>query len=365
MIYLDNAATSYPKPRSVITEVNRCIKQYCGNPGRSSHVLSVKSAEKIYEAREVIANHFNLSNPENVVFTPNATYALNLAIKTMIPNNCHVLCSDFEHNSVIRPLKKLEKTCGVVYSCFSSAEEIPRLIRPQTHVIVCSLASNVTGQTHDLDIISKICKQNNLILIVDASQIVGHQKINLALSSCDAFCAPGHKSLFGIQGSGFIIFKNGTRGESFIEGGSGTESSSYDMPMYLPEGYEAGTLSTPSIVSLAKGIKYIEEVGISNIKSYLDGLTDRLFEQLSENEGLNIYGMGCGILSFNLRDYKSTFIASELSKRGICVRGGLHCAPSIHKKLGTLDQGAVRVSFSYFNRKRDVDIFCKALKEIK
>ena len=207
MIYLDNAATSYPKPRAVINEVNRCIRKYCGNPGRSGHSLSIKAAEEIYSSREQIAKHIGISNPENVVFTPNATFALNLAIKTLIPENCHVLCSDYEHNSVIRPLNRLSRDRGVEYSYFCSCDDLSSKINSNTKAIVCSLASNVTGFETDISFLSNIAEKYKLLLILDASQVLGHKRLNLQETPCDALCAPGHKALMGIQGCGFAAFK--------------------------------------------------------------------------------------------------------------------------------------------------------------
>lgn len=364
MTYLDNAATSFPKPKSVLREINRCVKNYCGNPGRGSHRLSIKAAEEIYRARETVAYHFGIDQIEKIVFTPNATYALNLAIKTIVEPNCHVLCSDFEHNAVVRPLNKIVREKGISYSVCNGLADFEAKIQNNTKAIVCSIVSNVTGEELALDALSKIAEKNNLRLIIDASQAVGHKKMELTKTYCDAFCAPGHKALFGIQGSGFVYLNQLQRKESFIEGGSGFDSRSPDMPRNLPEAYEAGTLSTPAIVSLGKGIEYIESVGIDLIETHLSNLTDSLVDMLSCNKKIALYGHGNGIVSFNVGELSSTRVSTYLNSKGICVRGGLHCAPSVHKKLGTLSQGAVRVSFSYFNSKRDIDKLYRAIKEI-
>ena len=364
MTYLDNAATSFPKPKCVIREVNRCIKTYCGNPGRGSHSMSLKAAEEIYKARETVARHIGAEEIENIVFTPNATYALNLAIKTLIEPNCHVLCSDFEHNAVIRPLNRMARERGITYSLCNGFANFETKIQGDTKAIVCSIASNVTGEAVSIDELSKIAIRNNLKLIIDASQVVGHKKIELNKTHCDAFCAPGHKSLFGIQGSGFVYLNQLQRNESFIEGGSGFDSRSPDMPRLLPEAYEAGTLSTPSIVSLGRGIEYIESVGVDNINAHVSLLTTRLADMLSCHKEITLYGHGNGIVSFNVGELFSTDVSAFLNDKGICVRGGLHCAPAVHSRLGTLSQGTVRASFSYFNSKRDVDKLYRAIKEI-
>lgn len=368
MIYLDNAATTFPKPRSVIKDLNFCLKKYCGNPGRSSHKLSVMSSEAIYSARESVASLLSTKAAENVVFTYNATYALNLGIKTMIPSGSHVLTSDIEHNSVIRPLEALKNKGKIEYTCFCSEgnieENIKKSLKSNTKAIVTTIASNVFGRQISLKTLSKIAAEYNLILIVDASQAIGHEVINLCDTPCDLLCAPGHKALFGIQGCGFAVFKDSTLRESFIEGGSGSDSTNLEMPTLLPERYEAGTLATPAIVSLRSGVEFIKSVGIEAINSRLTSLTLDLRERLSQIKGITVYPAGCGLLSFNLANAPSSYISSELDKHGICTRAGLHCAPSAHKLLGTLEQGAVRLSLSYFNTKGELDQFYRQIKQI-
>lgn len=368
MIYLDNAATSFKKPRGVLHEVNRCIRKYCGNPGRSSHFLSLRAAEEIYSTREGVAQLFGFESPENVVFTYNATYALNLAIKSFLTKDCHVITSDFEHNSVIRPIEKAKKTLGIEHSVFNNTGNLSRdispLIKENTTCIITSIASNVTGERLDMKALSDFAREKKLFLIVDASQAAGHENIDLSKAPCDALCAPGHKGLFGIQGCGFALFKDNKRREGIVEGGSGNDSINPLMPEMLPEGYEAGTLATPSIVSLGKGIDFINRVGIENIHSKLDILTEKTMERLSAIGGVNIYGAESGIVSFNYKSIPSSIIASELDKSGICTRGGLHCAPSAHRKLGTLGGGTVRVSYSYFNSAYETDKLYKALRSI-
>ena len=368
MIYLDNAATSFPKPKEVLKKIDFCLKKCGGNPGRSSHRLSLLASEEVYSTREKVANHFGSSSPECVVFTYNATYALNLAIKTLVKENCHVLTSDYEHNSVIRPLEKLRETKAVSYTSFDTNGDVRQNIldnlTPKTKGIVCSLRSNVLSSSLSLKVVSEIAKDNNLFLIVDASQSAGHDIINLSETPCDVFCAPGHKGLFGIAGVGFAIFKDNIRKESFIEGGSGSESESPHMPNLLPEGYEAGTLSTPAIASLGAGIDFIDRVGIDNITKKLSDLSNKTYDALSKIAGVKVYDFNDSILSFNYKDYPSSFIASLLDNNRICARGGLHCAPLAHIKNGTVRQGSVRVSFSYFNKENDCFSLYKALKEI-
>ncbi len=366
MIYLDNAATSFPKPKQVMAEVNRCIKKYCGNPGRSSHFLSLRAAEEVYSARETVAGLFGLDCPENVVFTYNATYALNLAIKSFLTEYCHVITSDFEHNSVIRPLEKAKRTLGISYSSFKNGENLEEnitcLITPRTTGIICSVESNVTGYKIDPAILCEIAQKNGLFLIIDASQYLGHHNFIIQGNVPDVICAPGHKGLFGIQGCGFAVFKDNKRKEGIIEGGSGNDSLNSSMPVYLPEGYEAGTLATPSIASLSAGIGYIRSIGIPNIEKELNTLTLGLYDRLSNIDGIRIYGHGTGILSFNLKNIPSSVISGELNELGICTRSGLHCAPTVHQRLDTAEQGAVRVSLSILNKQRHLDKFYKAMR---
>lgn len=368
MVYFDNAATSFPKPRAVIAELHRCVTQYCGNPGRSSHALSLEAAERIYESRERISRHFNCDTPEGVVFTYNATYALNLAIKSLITERCHVLVSDMEHNAVMRPLYRLCRERGVEYSVFSTegklSENIEKAIRPDTRGIISTLASNVIGRSVSLSVLSELAARHGLFLIVDASQAAGHTRIDLSKNPCDVLCAPGHKALFGIQGAGFALFRDLNRRCGLIEGGSGGDSTNPEMPTLLPEGYEAGTLSTPAIVTLGCGIEFIDSIGIDAVERRLSHLTGRLADAVCSVRGATLLAAEGGTVTFNYRSVPSSVIAAELDRRGICTRAGLHCAPSAHRLIGTSVTGAVRASLSYLNRESEIDLLYGALSEI-
>lgn len=368
MIYLDNAATSFPKPKSVIKEVNRCIKKYCGNPGRSGHELSTYSAEMIYRAREAIADLISAENPEQVVFTLNATYAINLALKTEITEKCTVLTSDVEHNAVIRPLEALKHSLGIKINTFSTgadlAASIEGAITCDTKFIVTTLRSNVTGEDIDLGTLICLANKHKLTLILDASQYIGHKRLNLSGLHSYVLCAPTHKGLFGIQGGGFACFSTATRKASFIEGGTGILSKSPEMPRELPEGYEAGTLPTPAIVSALYGIRYINGIGIDDIECRLTTLTDALRDRLDCLEGVRIYGASNGILSFAYRDAPSERVADYLARYGVFTRAGLHCAPSVHRKLGTDQSGLVRLSLSHNTTIRELDEVYFLLKNI-
>ena len=368
MIYLDNAATSYPKPKSVIREVNKCISKYCGNPGRSGHRLSQYSAEMVYLAREALARLLSTDSPEKIVFTLNSTYAINLAIKTEITEFCSVLTSDIEHNAVIRPLNRLHRELGINISTFSTVGDvegnIEGAILPNTRFIVTTLRSNVTGHDIELSILKRVAKRHNLTLILDASQYIGHSPIDLSGIDSYVLCAPFHKGLFGIQGGGFACFSSNTRRASFIEGGTGSFSKSPDMPLELPDGYEAGTLPTPAIVSCLFGVRYIEDIGITNIEKRINHLTDILVSTLEKINGVRLYSRENGIISLLYKDMPSDSLSEYLSSRGICSRGGLHCAPLAHKKLGTDITGLTRLSLSYLNTEREILAVCSALREL-
>ena len=344
------------------------MKRYCGNPGRSSHFLALRAAEEIYSVREKVAELLGISACEGVVFTYNATYALNMAIKTVVKEKCHVIISDIEHNSVLRPLEALKNTLGIEYDTFNSdgniRENIENLIRPDTRCIISTLASNVTGKEISEAHLSKIASDNNLELILDASQAIGHREINLKNAPCSVLCAPAHKGLYGIQGCGFCVYRDTVRRSSFLEGGSGNDSMNKFMPELLPEGYEAGTLATPAISALGAGIDYIKKIGIKEIAESTHCISQKIKERIASLNNTVLYPSYGGIVSFNLKDIPSSEVAMALDEYNVCTRAGLHCAPSAHKKLGTLKTGAVRISLSGFNSIREIDKFYKALREI-
>lgn len=370
MIYLDNAATSFPKPPSVLHDLSVCVGKYCGNPGRSSHRLSLRAAEEIYRTREELAAFLSFDRPENIVFTENATYALNLAIKTTVPHGAHVVISDMEHNAVVRPLEKLRRTEGVSVSVFRSdgnlSDNIEAVLHEDTAAIVSTLCGNVSGERIPLSVLSKIRERHpNIKLITDASQAIGHEEINLKRTPCDILCAPGHKGLFGIQGCGFAVFCDDALRDSFIEGGSGSDSISPEMPEYLPDRFEAGTLPTPAIVTLGSGIRYLNKLGMIEISKRLSDYSAKLCDRLDALGKLRLLARtDSGVISFVWKDVPSSRIADALDRRGICTRSGLHCAPSAHRKFGTLETGAVRVSLSVLNTERDIDGLYDAMREI-
>ena len=323
----------------------------------------------MYECRAEIADFLNAENEESVIFTLNATYALNIAIKGSVASNSHILISDIEHNATLRPVLALERTKNVQFSVFESGENIVesinKAIKPNTTHIICNLVSNVSGREIPFETISDIAKKRNLYLIVDASQKIGHKKIDLKSTPCDCLCAPAHKGLLGIQGAGFAIFKDKARGATIVEGGSGTSSKEPNMPPLLPEGYEAGTLPTPAIVALKEGIKFINKIGIEAIESKIKALSSALNERLGSIKGLTLLEPDSfGVISFNMYGFHSESLAYYLNEKGICTRAGLHCAPLAHKLYGTDVYGSVRASLSYFNKLSDVDYLYRTLKSL-
>lgn len=379
IVYLDNAATTFPKPRAVLSETARCLRYYCGNPGRSSHPLARAAAGKIYECRERIADFFASDAPERVIFTMNATEALNAAIKGILRRSDHVLISDMEHNAVFRPIEKLAHEKFITYDTFATVKDgaplsdeeiiksIRRLIRPsRTRMLICSHVPNICSAERPIAKIGELCRRMNITFVLDGAQSAGHLPIDIKKQNIDILCAPAHKGLFGIQGCGFMIMGEGISPISLIEGGNGVDSLEWKMPELPPESLEAGTLPTPSIVALSEGIRFLSAFKSEDIIAH-----ERALFVKARNSILNcgelkatVYLPECegSVLLFNLGGIPSETVGRYLGNKGICVRSGYHCSALGHKALGTLESGAVRVSFSVFNTYRDVDALIEELR---
>lgn len=378
MIYLDNAATSFPKPPEVVAEVTRCMTEYCGNPGRGSHKLAFAAAEKIYDCRVALCDLFSADAPENVVFCQNATHALNIAILSLAREGAHFICSDCEHNSVRRPLEYLARERGCSYSTFKShitdpmrnpqkiCHSIAALIRPETVAVISTACPNICSARMPLDEIGELCERSGLHFIVDGAQGAGHFELNMQRSKISALALPGHKGLLGPQGSGALIVSNDFPAHSLTFGGSGTASLDAEMPRELPERLEAGTLSTPAIAGLEAGINALRKIGIANVKEHEDMLFKKTFRMLSEIRNVRVYATrhSGSVLSFNVDGLPSDRVANLLSERDICVRGGFHCNPMAHKLLGSDIHGSVRASFSPFNTADDVIALADTVRDI-
>ena len=368
MIYLDNAATTFPKPKNVYKAVDSLLRKYCANPGRSGHDMAMRCAEEIYDTREAIASYFSLRGPERVCFVSSATEALNTAIKGAIKEKCQVIISDLEHNSVLRPLYKLREKFGIDISVFDSSkplkQAIDEVITDSARFIVTTLRSNVIGCGPDITELSDIARSRGLRLIADGSQLAGHKKIQLSQTDIEIFCTSGHKGLFGIPGTGLILFNKDAYIDTLKEGGTGGDSSLPYSPEHLPDRFEAGTQNVPGIISLKKGIEFLKRFKEGELEALGENLNSKLMDILSSQKGLTLYGCNGGIASFNIKGYQSSEVGYELNKSQIYVRCGLHCAPLIHRKLGTDERGAVRVSLSVFNTYNDIDRLYKALKSL-
>lgn len=377
MIYLDNAATTYPKPEKVYDAVLDCMKNYCANPGRAGHKLAMRAAREIYDARENIAKLFNIDNPMTIVFTNNATDSLNLAIKGVVKKGDHIITTSMEHNSVIRPIKSLEKDGieNTIVECdkdgFLNPDDIKNAIKKNTKLIVTTHASNVVGTIVDIKSVGEIAKEKNILYLVDASQTAGVYDINVKDINVDMIAAPGHKCLLGPQGTGILYIKEDLNVDILKEGGTGSRSEDLFQPDLTPDKYESGTHNTPGIVGLNEGVKFILETGIDNIRAHEEELCQYMIDRLREVPNIVIYGpkdskKRAAVISINIPKIDSGEITFLLdSEYNIATRSGIHCAPLAHKTLGTIEQGAVRFSLGYFNTKKDIDEAVKALKEIE
>lgn len=376
MIYLDNAATTYPKPQCVYDAIMDCMKNYCANPGRAGHKLAMKAAREIYDARENVAKLFNIDNPMNIVFTNNATDSLNLAIKGSVKSGDHIITTSMEHNSVIRPIKALEKHNieNTIVKCDKEGnldiEELKKAIKSNTKLIVTTHASNVCGTLIDIKSVGEIAKENNILYLVDASQTAGVYDINIKEMNVDMIAAPGHKCLLGPQGTGILYIRDGLELEILKEGGTGSKSEDLLQPNLLPDKYESGTHNTPGIVGLNEGVKFIFEQGIDNIREHEEKLCEYMLSELQKVPNIIIYGpmdskKRAAVISINIENMDSGEITFLLdSEHDIATRSGIHCSPLAHQTLGTLEQGAVRFSLGYFNTKEDIDKAIQALIKI-
>lgn len=375
-IYLDHAATSYPKPPAVLSAVTDCMKQSGGNPGRGSHRLALAAAREIYTCREVAADLFGAS-PERVIFTLNTTHALNLAIKGIMGQGGHAVCSDMEHNSVYRPLYRLAAEGVVDFDVFDTfPAEVPSTdrilssllgkIRPDTKMVVCAHASNICSATLPLAAIGSLCRRMGIRFVVDAAQSAGRLPLDVERMNIDVLCLPGHKGLMGPQGTGMLILGEGMTLDTLMEGGNGMDSLRGEMGEDLPERLEAGTLQTPAIAGLREGMKYVRAVGLEAIGEHERHLYTTLRDGLSALPKVKLYAPKPtgGVLLFSVDGYSSEEAGGLLDAEGICVRPGFHCSALGHKTLKTPVGGAVRVSFGYFSKERDVGALLKALKKL-
>ncbi len=371
MIYFDNGASSHPKPSSVVKSVSAWLQKNGANPGRSGHKMSMDAAEVVYNTRVALGKLFGVEKAENVILVPNATFALNTVLLGLLGKGDHVVTTDLEHNSVIRPLWHLQEKgveVSVVPVDFEEDEvtigRILKAVRSRTKAIVCTQCSNICGRILPVEEIARR-KPSNILLIVDGSQGAGTIPINIVKSGIDYYCAPSHKGLLGPQGGGVLLINNRSP-RPLVFGGTGTESFNPEQPKELPEYLESGTLPTPICAGMLAGAQYIESVGQLNLMNHKRRLTDYAYQTLCTIPGIELYmqpySRHCiGVIPFNLRGIHSGDVVRYLDEKGIYVRGGIHCAPLFHRRMGTEKRGMVRISFGCFNHEYEVDRFVKAL----
>lgn len=375
MIYLDNAATTLHKPQQVIDAVAHAM-QSMGNCARGTHEEALDAARTVYDARVRLASLFGCPRVDHVAFTANSTEALNIAINGLIDPGDHVISTDLEHNSVLRPLYRLEAEHGAELS-FVPADKLgnvdyadfERLMKPNTRAVVCTNASNLTGTVLDIERIAKTAHSHGALVIVDASQTAGCWPIDMKKMGIDVLCFTGHKGLMGPQGTGGICVKEGIEIRPFKVGGSGVQSYSRTHPAEYPTRLEAGTLNGHGIAGLGAAAKFISETGVENIHARERSLMLRFYEGVKNIEGVTVYGDftkdKTAIVALNIRDYESGEVSYELSQGyGIATRPGAHCAPRMHKALGTAEVGAVRFSFSFYNTEEEIDEAVRAVAEL-
>ena len=375
MIYLDNAATTLQKPQCVIDAVVQAMTTM-GNAARGAHSSALSASRMVYDTRCKIAKLFGCKLPENVVFTSNSTEALNIALNGIFEPGDHVITTDLEHNSVLRPLYRLEKQ-GIITLSFVPADRQGRpdyaafenLIRPNTRDIVCTHASNLTGNMIDIAAVGALARKQGLLLVVDASQTAGAVPIDMEQMNIDILCFTGHKGLMAPQGTGGLCIREGVEVRPFKVGGSGVHSYDKEQPSPYPTRLEAGTLNSHGIAGLTAALSFIEQTGAETIRERERTLMRRFYEGVSKMEGITVYGdfdmERTAVVALNIRDYDSGAVSDALYEEyGIATRAGAHCAPRMHQALGTTDRGAVRFSFSWFNSETDVERALEAVSAL-
>ena len=376
MIYLDNAATTLHKPPQVMEAVLHAMITM-GNAARGAHGGALEASRTVFGTREKLARLFSCRRADHVVFTANSTEALNIAINGTIHRGDHVISTDCEHNSVLRPLYRLEEERDVELD-FVPADrqgrvdysDFERLMRPNTRAVVCTHCSNLTGNIMDLERISDIAHRHGALLLVDASQTAGTVPIHMEALGVDVLCFPGHKGLMGPQGTGGLGIRPGVEIAPWKVGGSGVHSYDRHHPMEYPTRLEAGTLNSHGIAGLSAALDVILERGVEDIQRAEHALMQRFYEGVRDIPGVTVYGdfsvpERCAIVALNIRDYDSSAVSDELTVTyGIATRPGAHCAPRMHKALGTTEQGAVRFSFSFYNTEQEVDAAIAAVRAI-
>ena len=375
MIYFDNAATTMKKPSSVVQAVAEAMGSL-GNSGRGVHGGAMDASRVIFEARRELAGLFGAESPNRIVFTANSTESLNIAIQGILEPGDHVITTALEHNSLLRPLYAMEDR-GVELTVLP-ADVMGRLryadfenaIRENTKAIVCTHGSNLTGNLVDIRRVGEIAKQHGLLFVVDASQTAGVFPIDVQKMGIDILCFTGHKSLLGPQGTGGMYVREEVAVKPLLSGGSGVQTYLRKHPPQMPTALEAGTLNGHGIAGLLAAVRYIRETGMDTIREKERSLMWEFYRQVQKIPGITVYGDfsgedRCPIVALNVRDYDSGEVSDALFENwGIATRPGAHCAPRMHEALGTVQQGAVRFSFSHYNTMEEINIAVSALREL-
>ena len=375
-IYLDNAATSHPKPASVLEAVRKALTDFNANPGRSGHKRALAAGRVVLEARESLASLMGVEDPFSIIFQFNCTDALNLAIKGSAERGCHIISTLLEHNSVLRVLTGLQQRRIAAVTLVAprpdgciDPDDIRREIRRNTSLIVMTQASNVTGAIQPAAAVGRLAQQHGIRYLIDGAQALGSLPVDVQALKCDLYAFPGHKSLLGPQGTGGLYIRPGTQMNTLREGGTGSSSDSMEQPAELPERFESGTLNLPGIAGLKAGTDHVRS-NLAEIFMRERELTQMLFEGLQQIPGITLYSppdpaSRAGIVSFNIADLSSSQAADSLSRANICVRGGLHCAPGAHQFLGTLRRGAVRASVGHTTTHEDIESLLAAVHRLQ
>lgn len=376
-LYFDHAATSYPKPDGVYERMQQFMREIGVSSGRGTYRRALEADRVVYETRQVLARLFNVRDSARIVFTSNATEALNLAIKGLLRAGDHVVTSSMEHNAVWRPLKRLEREKGIgltVVPCAADGslepEDVEEALRPETRLLALVHASNVTGTLMPVEAIGRMARSKGILFLVDAAQTAGVSPIDVEEMGVDLLAFTGHKGLLGPPGTGGLYVREGIELEPLKEGGTGEESILETQPEALPDRYEAGTLNAPGIAGLGAGVEFILAKTVECIHEHEERLTAYLLRGLSGLEGVQIYGpcapgRQVGVVSIHIAEYGPEEVGYVLDQTyGIMVRTGLHCAPCAHRTIGTLEQGTLRISLGYGNTEEQVDLLIHALSEI-
>lgn len=372
MIYFDSAATSFQKPAAVAAAVAEAMATM-SSPGRGGYPAAVRAADAAFDCRCELAELYHMKNPENVAFTLNATHALNIAIKSLVPPGGKAVISGYEHNAVTRPLAALEAqttvAAGSLFRREAVLEAFDKAVSPETDAVICSHVSNVFGFVQPVEEIAALCRDRGVPFIIDASQSAGALTLDMEALGAAFIAMPGHKGLYGPQGTGVLLWDGETPVRTLLEGGTGSQSMRQTMPDFLPDRLEAGTHNVPGIAGLLAGVRYVRARGPENILLRERRLAQLAAEGLRRLPGVTVYAHEdlchqSGVVSFTSRKMGAEEVAAALGEKDIAVRAGLHCAPLAHETAGTVDTGTVRISFSDYNTPREVEDFLGILGEI-